>query len=116
MSEEKGKKKNENLVKEVKEKLKRLGENEEIVLRCEYELETNYTARVGYFAKNGRGSYAIRVRYGINTLLKIRNSDDFNAIKEVIRYIEENSYILKALDELNASRTARKARIVDDAI
>ena len=72
------------------------------------ELESPYLAEMGYYGKEGRCSYQIKVRYGINQILKIRNSNDFEAIKTVIEFLDKNRHYLEALDRLNGNKTTKR--------
>ena len=64
-------------------------------------LDDGYSVEVGYAFKNNRGSYQLRVRYGITTLLKIRNSTEFKQLKKLVEFLEKNKHVLYALDKLN---------------
>jgi len=102
-------------VEEIVEKLSKLGENESYELSVVDMLEKPYTAEIGYYGKEGRCSYQIKIRYGINQLLKIRNFTDFEQIKTVIEFLDKNKHYLEALDKLNGnkktSRASRRERI-----
>jgi len=95
------------------EKLKKLGENESLTMRISEELEeidVYFHAEMGFFAKNGKGSYAIRVMYGRTPLLKIRNKAEFEAIKTIIDYLAKNPEYVEALEKLNGKREERRSR------
>jgi len=100
-------------VGKVVELFRKLGENEFKEI-ANIDLDNGFTAEVGYAYKNGRGSYQIRLRYGITTLLKVRNSEEFEQIKKVIEFISKKKEILEALDQLN-ERPSRRV-ISSDAI
>lgn len=108
-----GKKENGKKVGEIVERLKKLGENEDIPMRVTDELNDPYIAKMGYFAKNGRGSFQIRIVYGINTIMKIRNREDFETIKTVINFLERNPQYIDALEELNGTTTLRRKRTTE---
>jgi len=93
-------------VEKLVEVLKGFGENEFKEIG-NVELENGYVPEVGYAYKNGRGSYQLRIRYGITTILKIRNSEEFKQIKEFIKFLEKNKHVLEALDKLNERPTRR---------
>ena len=95
--------KNGNIVRkvEVLKRVKELGENEEKLVKVTSELGDGYKCTIGNYRKNNRGSFQIRVKYGINTLLKIRNTVEFEQIKRVINFLDEHPEYIKALDELN---------------
>ena len=107
--------KNGKKVEEIIKKLEVLGENESYELSVTDELEPPYLVEMGYYGKEGRCSYQIKMRYGINQLLKIRSTNDFEAIKTVIEFLSKNKHYLEALDRLNGnrktSRTPRRERI-----
>ena len=106
-------------VKEIVERLKKLGENESLSMKISDELEeidVYFTAEMGYFAKNGKGSHAIRVLYGRTPLLKIRNKVEFEAIKMLINYLEKNPEYVEALDRLNGGAKGRRTRKADEYI
>jgi len=107
-----GKSKSVGVVEEIVEKIRNLGENEAKPMKVSTELPSEFRAEIGYFARNERGSYQIRVRYGITTLMKIRNKDDFEAIKKVIEYLEKNQHYIEAIEKLNGN--GRRRRIVED--
>ncbi len=112
-----GRKKNGNgilSVEEIVEKLKKLGENESITMKATRELEEPYVAEMGFFAKGGRGTYQIRLRYGITNLLKIRSRDDFEQIKRLVKFLEDNQQYVEAIEHLNPKRRARS--IIEDTI
>jgi len=87
------------------DELKKLGENESYIINL--NINNGYSVEVGYFAKNGKGKYAIRLKYGITTILKIRNTDEFENIKKLIKFLEEKKEILEALDKLNSSGSSK---------
>jgi len=93
-----------NVVDEIVSRLRNLGENEELTLKATENLENGYTATIGYYAKNNRGSYGIRLKYGINTLVKIRSKEELNNIKKLVEFLEQNPQYIQAIEELNQGK------------
>ena len=89
------------IVNKLINELKKLNDNEAYVIGV--DVSDGYTTEIGYFAKNGRGKYAIRLRYGITTLLKIRSQEEFENIKKIVELLEEKKELLEALNKLNNS-------------
>ena len=96
-------------IEEVLSVLKELGENENVEMEFTDNLEKNYFAEIGYFVKEGRGSYAIRMRYGRTTILKIRNMEEFEQIKALINYLDKNRHYVEAVEQLNGNRTTKRS-------
>jgi len=100
-------------VEEIVKVLGELGENESIVMKVTEELEDIdawFKAEIGYFAKNGQGSYAIRLMYGRTPLLKIRNTMELEAIAKLVEHLKKNQKYIKALDQLNKNKKSKRTR------
>jgi len=102
---------NKNRVEKLVERLKGLGENESLPMRATESLDEGFTAEIGYYGKNNRGSYQIKLKYGITGLLKIRNKTDFENIKTLVEFLEKNPEYIKAIEQLNGGTKKTKTNV-----
>lgn len=63
-----------------------------------------YVLEVGKAEKNDRISMQVRLKLGVNTILKVRSSEEFKIIKQAISLLESKKVLLEALDLLNTPR------------
>lgn len=98
----------EEMVRKVMEQLEKLDENDY------YELQhkiVGHEIHVGYWAKNGKGSYAIKFRkansHPASAIVKIRSKAELEALEQFVNFMKERMFILEAVERLNGSSTTK---------
>jgi len=105
---ENGKNGFEEKVRKVMEQLEQLSENDY------YELAVpiaGHEVYVGFWAKNGKGSYAIKFRrsgtHPASAIVKIRSKAELEALEQFVNFMKERMFILEAVERLNGSSTTK---------
>jgi len=105
---ENGKNGFEEKVEKIVSQLKELEVNDYFVLP---ETIEGYEIQVGVWAVSGKGSYAVKIRrenaHPASYIAKIRSKMEFEALKTLVDYLEQNKHILEAIDRLNGNNVKK---------
>jgi len=98
----------EEKVSRIVEQLRELDINDYFLLP---ENPEGYEIAVGVWAVGSKGSYAIKLRrensHPASYIVKIRSKMEFEALKTLVDYLEQNKHILEAIDRLNGNTTKK---------
>jgi len=98
----------EKKVEKVVSQLKELEVNDYFVLPTEID---GYEVAVGVWSVGNKGSYAIKLRrensHPASYVVKIRSKMEFEALKTLVDYLEQNKHVLEAIDRLNGNNVKK---------